>query len=88
MYTLTQYLSSCGDVADLSMPAGDELLCCSVLAKPVLRGTVSGESAGERSDLEPFFGTRGAFSAISERASRDVAPEIYIEKASMLHRLA
>ena len=84
MYKLTQYLSSCGDMADLRMPAGDELLFCSVLATPLLRCTVSGESAGERSDLEPFFGTGGAFSAISERASRDLAPEIYTEKASML----
>ena len=60
----------------LSKLAGDELLSCCFPVKPVLRRTVSGESADGISELEPFFGTGGANSSISERASRDFAPEI------------
>ena len=60
------------------MPAGDELLWSIFCpATPVLRGTVLAESEDERSDLEvPFFGTGGADSSISVRASRDFDPEI------------
>lgn len=70
-------MSCSGEVAALIKLAGDELLWRDFgLTRPALRGTVSGESADEMSDLEPFFGTGGADSSISVRASSDLDPEI------------
>lgn len=70
-------MSCSGEVAALIKLAGDELLWRDFrLTRPALRGTVSGESADEMSDLEPFFGIGGADSSISVRASSDLDPEI------------
>jgi len=46
----------------------------------VLRRIDSGEIPNVRSGLEPFFGTGGASSSSSERASRDFDPEICGQK--------
>lgn len=70
-------MSCSGEVAALIKLAGDELLWRDFcFTRPALRGTVSGESGDEMSDLEPFFGTGGADSSISVRASSDLDPEI------------
>ena len=61
----------------LSMLAGEELLWRSLPPIVVLRRIDSGEIPDVRSGLEPFFGTGGASSSISERASRDFDPEIF-----------
>jgi len=57
------------------MLAGEELLCRSLPPIVVLRRIDSGEIP--ESGLEPFFGTGGGSSSISERASRDFDPEIF-----------
>jgi len=46
----------------------------------VLRRIDSGEIPDVRSGLESFFGTGGASSSNSERASRDFDPEICEQK--------
>ena len=51
--------------------AGEELLCCILLERTLLRRNVSGEPMGRLSDLEVLTGRGGAVSSTSDRASRD-----------------